>query len=135
MMQYSFDCLQQVMASPPTVVGGTAADPRDPFDVDEDPAVGGEEDEEADLGAILRTAYTSGGGGGGGGSIIPSSSRPLSRSDTSSVDEGEPGSKWILQDLGSILDVILPSPSVIPVEMEDLFTRMSHIFFSFLSQI
>ena len=95
------------MASPPTVVGGTAADPRDPFDVDEDPAVGGEEDE-ADLGAILRTAYTSGGGGGGGGSIIPSSSRPLSRSDTSSVDEGEPG-KWI-QDLGSILDVILPSP-------------------------
>ena len=100
------------MASPPTVVGGTAADPRDPFDVDEDPAVGGEEDEEADLGAILRTAYTSGGGGGGGGSIIPSSSRPLSRSDTSSVDEGEPGSKWILQDLGSILDVILPSPTV-----------------------
>ena len=75
------------MASPPTVGGGTAADSRDPFDVDEGPA-GGEEDE-ADLGAILRTAYTS--GGGGGRSIIPSSSRPLSRSDTSSVDEGEPG--------------------------------------------
>ena len=91
MVQYSFDCLQQVMASPPTVGGGTAADSRDPFDVDEGPA-GGEEDEEADLGAILRTAYTSGSvGGGGGGSIIPSSSRPLSRSDTSSVDEGEPG--------------------------------------------
>ena len=92
------------MASPPTI-GGTAADSRDPFDVDEDPP-----EDEADLGAILRTAYTSGGGGGGGGSIIPSSSRPLSRSDTSSVDEGEPG-KWI-QDLGSILDVILPSPTV-----------------------
>ena len=91
MVQYSFDCLQQVMASPPTVGGGTTADSRDPFDVDEGPA-GGEEDE-ADLGAILRTAYTSGSVGGG---IIPSSSRPLSRSDTSSVDEGEPG-KCLMQ--------------------------------------